>query len=256
MKRNMMQKILIVVLIIVTLMACGRHKVKPNLTAEKRMNRAMKMFKDGDYLDAKTEFHIIILNFPGGSLSDKAQFYYAECHFNLKEYILAIAEYEKLIRIYPNREYVDDAQYKIGLSNFKLSPKYSLDQTYTEKAVEEFQKFLEDYPESPLIPKANEVMRKCREKLAKKDFKNGESYRKRALYRSALVYYDHALENYYDTQYAEKSLWAKAECYRRMGDEKQAEKFYKLYLEKYPQSSKTKKIEDFLTSIKSNDSKE
>ena len=255
-----MRKIIVLpialLIVIMLVSSCGRHKIKPNISAEERMQVAEKMFNDKDYLDARTQFRIIILNSPGGSLSDKAQYYYAECHYKLKEYILAIAEYEKLVRRYSNSEYVDDAQYKIGLSNYKLSPKSALDQTSTEKAIEEFQKFLEDYPNSPLVPKVNEYMRKCRDKLAEKKFKAGESYRKRALYRSALVYYDYVLNNYYDTKFAEKSLWEKAECYRRLSDLEQAEKFYKLYLDKYPKSSKAEKIKELLSSINlSNDIK-
>lgn len=252
MKRNILLQILIVTLVTVAISSCGRHKIKPNISADERMEIAEKMFKDGDYLDARTQFRIIILNSPGGSLSDKAQFYYAECHFNLKEYILAIAEYEKLVRVYSNSEYVDDAQYKLALSYYKLSPKPALDQTNTEKAIVEFQKFLEDYPNSPLVAKANEFMIKCRNKMAEKKYKSAESYRKRALYRSALVYYDYVLDNFYDTKFAEKALWEKAECYRKMGESEQAEKFYKLYLEKYPRSSKNEKIKDLLSSIDTN----
>ncbi len=239
-----------VFLLMLLVAGCGRQKIRLNISNEERMKVAEKLFNDGDYLDARTQFRIVILNSPGGSLSDKAQFYYAECHFRLKEYILAIAEYEKLIRMYANSEYVDDAQFQIGLSYFKLSPKAALDQTYTEKAIEEFQKFLEDFPQSELVPKAKEYMKKCREKLALKNFKNGESYRKRALYRSALVYYDYVLDNYYDTKYAELSLWEKAECYRLLGDVEQSQKFYKLYMEKYPRSTKSERVKDILSSLK------
>ncbi len=252
MKKLIIYQLLLFVLLFVLLTGCGRHNIKPNISNEERMKVAEKMFNDGDYLDARTQFRIVILNSPGGSLSDKAQFYYAECHFKVKEYILAIAEYEKLVRMYANSEYVDDAQFQIGLSYYKLSPKAALDQTYTEKAVEEFQRFLEDYPSSSLVPRANEYMQKCRDKLAQKNFKNAESYRKRSLYRSALVYYDYVLDNYYDTKFAERSLWEKAECYRQLGEKEQAEKFYKLYLEKYPKSSKIDKAKDFLSSINTN----
>jgi len=248
MKKNSVREIIIVTLIFVALTSCSGHKIKPNLSAEERMKRAEKMFTEEDYLDAKTEFRIIILNYPGGSLSDKAQYYYAECHSKLKEYILAVEEYKKLIRAYPNSEYVDDAQYRIAMSSFKLSPKFSLDQTYTEKAIEEFQRFLEDYPGSPLVPEANNFLLKCRGRLAEKNFKVGESYRKRALFSSAIIYYDYVLDNFYDTSFAEKSLWEKAECYRQLGDETQAEKFYRLYLEKYPKSSRADKIKNLLSS--------
>jgi len=253
---NILRVIIVTILILLTVAACSRNKFKANLSMEQRMERAIKMFNDRDYLDAKTEFRIIILNFQGSTLSDKAQFYYAECHFNLKEYILAISEYEKLTRVFSNSEYVDDAQYKVALSYYKLSPKYALDQINTEKAIQEFQKFLEDYPYSTLVPEADKYMQKCREKLAKKHFRNGESYRKRTLYRSALVYYDHVLDNYYDTSFAEKSLWAKAECLKLLGQHEQAEKFYKLYLEKYPDSSRVSKIKNMLSDLRSNQSRD
>lgn len=254
MKKIVLYQLILFTLLILVLTGCGKHKIKPNISGEERMKIAEEMFNDGDYLDARTQFRIVILNSPGGTLSDKAQFYYAECHFKVKEYILAIAEYEKMTRIYANSEYVDDAQYQIGMSYYKLSPKAALDQSYTEKAIEEFQKFLEDYPGSDLVPKTNEYMRKCRDKLAQKNFKNGESYRKRALFRSALVYYDFVLDNYYDTKFAEKSLWEKAECYRQLSEAEQAEKFYQLYLEKYPDNVKAEKAKEFLSSIKANDS--
>lgn len=253
MKHNFQHYAILVLLIIIVVATCSRQKIRPNISIEERMKVAEKLFNDGDYFEARTQFRIVILNSPGGSLSDKAQFYYAECHFRLKEYILAIAEYEKLIRMYANSEYVDDAQFQIGLSYFRLSPKAALDQTYTEKAIEEFQKFLEDFPQSELAPRAKEYMRKCREKLALKNYKNGESYRKRALYRAALIYYDYVLDNYYDTKYAELSLWQKAECYRLLGEIDHSLKFYKLYMEKYPQGSKSSRAKEFLSILKTDD---
>ena len=248
MNKLIKQNTIILILILITLAGCGRKKVKLNLSPDERMAKAEKLFNAGDYLDAKTEFRIVILNFPGGSLSDKAQFYLADCHYQLKEYILAGEEYKKLIRAYPNSEYVDDAQYKIAMSYFKLSPKSSLDQNYTEKAIEEFQRFLEDYPNSDLIPEANKFMKKSREKLAEKNFRIAETYRKRTIFRSAIIYYDHVLDNYYDTPFAEKSLWEKAGCYQQLGDQEQADKFYRLYLDKYPKSAKAEKAKNTLSS--------
>ena len=246
MKKNTFRTVVVCLLIVVCAFSCGRNKIKSGLTVEERMKDAIRKFDDGDYLDVKTEFQIIILNYPGSSLSDKAQFYLAECHFKLKEYILASAEYQKLIRVYPNSDYVDDAQYKVALANFKLSPKYSLDQTNTEKTIVELQKFLEDYPNSELVKEANEMMAKCREKLAKKSYKSGVSYKKRSLYRSAVIYYEYVLDNYYDTSFAEIALFEKAECLKLLEDYEEAITFYQLFIEKYPENSRNEKIKNIL----------
>lgn len=249
------QYLLFFIMLIAILASCGRNRIKTTLTADERMKIAEKMFKDGDYLDAKTEFKIITLNFPGSTVSDRAQFYLGECHYNLKEYILASAEYQKLTRIFPNSEYVDDARYKIAMSNYQLSPKYSLDQTNTQKAIEEFQRFLEDYPNSDLVPEANKYMTKCREKLARKDYENAESYRKRRLYTAAIKYYDHVLDNYYDTKYAEKALFGKAEAYQKAGNMDEAAKYYQLYLEKYPDSAKISRVKNILSKMQTEEQK-
>ena len=241
--------LLLALVLLAILGSCGRNKLKATLTADERMRIAEKMYENGDYLDAKTEFKIITLNFPGSTVSDRAQFYLGECHYKLKEYILSSAEYRKLTRIFPNSEFVDDAQYKIALSNFKLSPKYSLDQTNTQKAIEEFQRFLEDYPNSDLVPEANKYMLKCREKLARKNYENAESYRKRAFFTAAIKYYDHVLDNFYDTKYAEKALFGKAEAFRKSGDLDQAIKYYQVFLEKYPDSSKISRVKNLLAKM-------
>lgn len=172
---------------------------------------ALKLFEKHDYLEARTHFRIITLNAPGSAFVDKAQFYLADCHFHIGEYIIAAAEYEKVLRLYPRSEYLDDAQYKIGFCYYKLSPKAALDQKYTHQAVEEFQKFLEDFPGSDLKEDAYNKLQELRSKLAKKAYSNAELYRNLSYYESAVVYYDEVLNHYYDTAYAEGSLFYKAQ---------------------------------------------
>ncbi len=251
--RMLLFRISILFILMLTLfISCGKKKLKPTASAEERMAYAEKLFKNGDYLDAKTEYRIITLNYPGSTISDKAQYLLAECHFKLKEYIIASAEYQKLIRMFPHSNYVDDAQYKVALCNYELSPKFSLDQEYTHKAIQEFQRFMEDYPNSDLLPDAKIYMRKCREKLAKKNFKNAEAYRKMAYYQSAIIYYDYVLDNYYDTLFAQKSLLGKAQCYKKLGKNEEALQYYQLYLEKYPKGAKIKQVKDEITKLSDN----
>jgi outer membrane protein assembly factor BamD len=208
-----------------------------------RFELAKKMFNNRDFFDAKTQFKILTLNNPGIHFIDEAQFYLAESHFNLKEYIIAIDEYSRLIRLYPKSQWVDDAQFKIALSDFKLSPKPSLDQTYTMQAVENFQRFLEDFPNSDLVPEAEKMLRISRTKLAKKEYKAGELYRKLHDYYAALVYFDSVLEKYYDTQFAHPALYWKGESLYKLNRKSEAYEAFRKLIEKYPKSKyKTKAL--------------
>ena len=214
--------------------SCAKNRMKPNATLEERMQEGMRLFEKGNYFDAKTQFRIITLSHSGSLLADKAQFYYAECHFNMKEYILSASEYERLIKVYPNSEYVDDAKYKLGLSYFKLSPKYSLDQEYTMSSIVQFQEFLEDYHTSELVPQVEKYLLEARNKLAHKIYASAEIYRKMAYYASAVIYYSKVLEEYYDTEYAPKALFWLGECDRKMEKFQESLDSFSEFIQKYP----------------------
>lgn len=215
------------------LAACGGGKLRANMTTEERMERALQLFDKHDYFEARTQFRIVTLNAPGSAIVDKAQFYLAECHFHMEEFIIAAEEYKKLLRLYAKSEYLDDAQYKVAMCYFKLSPKSALDQKYTWQAIEEFQKFMEDYPDSDLKAQAQAYLQQTRDKIAKKDYDNGELYRKLGYYESALVYFDEVLARFYDTKYAEPALYYKAEALHKIGKHDEARDAVYLLMDKY-----------------------
>jgi outer membrane protein assembly factor BamD len=242
--------------LIAALYACGGNKPRPNMTTEERFALALKMFKDKDYFDARTQFRIITLNAPGSSIVDQAQFYLAECHFHLDEFITAAAEYEKLLRLYPRSELLDDAQYRIGLCYDKLSPKADLDQKYTLKAIEEFQRFLEEFPDSEHAAEVYKKLSEARNKLAKKEFNTGNLYRKMDFCEAAIISFGEVLNFYYDTRYAEPALFYKAECLYKLQRYTQAREALEELLERFPQTSfqtQTKSLLNQISQLSSTD---
>jgi outer membrane protein assembly factor BamD len=219
------------------------------MTTEERFAFAMKLFKDKDYFDARTQFRIIILNAPGSNLVDQAQFYLAECHFHMDEFITAAAEYEKLIRLYARSERLDDAQYKIGLCYDELSPKSDLDQRYTYKAIEEFQRFLEDFPASEHVPEVQKKLSQARAKLAKKEYSTGNLYRKMAYYEAAVISFNDVLNRFYDTRYAEPALFYKGECLFKLQRYDEAKAALDELLQKFPKTSFRSQAQAMLNQI-------
>ncbi|MBN1466764.1 outer membrane protein assembly factor BamD [candidate division KSB1 bacterium] len=217
------------------LFSCTKSHMKPNATLEERMEEGMRLFEKGNYFDAKTQFRIVTLSHSGSLIADKAQFYTAECHFNMKEYILSASEYERLIKVYPNSEYVDDAKYKLGLSYYKLSPKYSLDQEYTLSSIVHFQEFLEDYHTSDLVPEVEKYLLEARNKLAQKVYASADIYRKMTYYGAANIYYSKVLEEYYDTEFAPKALFWLGECNRRQEKYQESLDAFAEFMQKYPE---------------------
>ena len=229
--------------------ACSRNKMKPDLTVDERMEQAIKLFIKKDYYNAKNQFRIITLSYSGHKVADRAQFYLAECHYYEKEYILAASEYERLIKVYPNSEYVDDAKYKLGVSYSKLAPKAALDQEYTEKAIKEFKEFLEDYYYSPLVDKVEKALQVAQNKLAKKKYEAATQYRKMGRLSAAIIYYTKVLESYYDSPYAPLAQYWLGECHRKLGEYAQAQEALNAFIEKYPTHELIGKARDRLKDV-------
>lgn len=218
-------------------------------SAEEHFKEAKRLFDKKKYYKAKMEFRLLVLNNQGSLIIEKAQFYLAETHLMMKEYILAIEEYEKLIRSLPRSQYVDDARYKVGMSYFKLSPHYALDQEYTLKAIDQFRQFIEEYPDSELRPEVQSKLAECVGKLAKKEYMTGNLYRKMNQYKAAVISFDVVLGKYEDTEFAELALFWKGDCYHRMNDFDTSEMLFKNFIRKYPESNMVPKANEKIEEI-------
>lgn len=216
---------------------CGKENVKYNeLSPEDQFAQTKRLFDKKDYYKAKMQFTVLVLNHPGSAIVESTQYYLAECHFFLKEYLLAVAEYEKLIKSLPQSDLVDDARYRTGLCYEKLSPSFGLDQEYTYKAINQYQLFLDDYPDSDLRPVVEAHLSACREKVAKKEYKMGELYRKMGYDTAAVISFNAVLDNYGDTSFADDALFWKAECLRKLDNRPQARNTYETLIATHPNS--------------------
>lgn len=84
---------------------------------------------------------------PKGIPVDKL-FKYAEALFDAQKYEYAFEEYSKILNLYPDNEYKDDAQYKLAECLSRSSSQWY--------AIEEWQKLISNYPGSKLVDAAKE----------------------------------------------------------------------------------------------------
>lgn len=239
MKKNLSVTLITVFLLVILswVAGCSASEETGSLSAEKRFEEGMKKFNDEDYLEAIEDFRIVALQYQGSALADDAQFYLGESRFQREEYILAAYEYEVLTRTMPTSEYVGKARFKRALCYYNLSPKSYLDQEYSKRAIDEFQSFIEYHPTDSLVSQAEAKIMELNTKLAKKEFDNGAVYMTMEYYKAAIVSFDHILEKYHDTPYAEQAQLKKAEAmfYRNKFTEAQQE--IEKFFTKYPSSA-------------------
>ena len=218
------------------LSSCSATKEVEQLTVEKRYAAAKSLFDGGDYLQAYEEFRIVTLQYQGNALANDAQYYMGECRFKREEYILAAYEYDVLIRTMPASPYVARARHAKALCYFRMSPSYNLDQNYTKQAIDEFQSFIEYHPTDSLVTDAEKKIGELNTKLAQKEYENGVTYIHMEYYKSAAASFDHVLEKYHDTPYAEQAQLRKAEAQLMRNRVRDAKTEIDKFFSKYPNS--------------------
>ncbi len=176
---------------------------------EKAYFIAKSNYDKKDYIEAIDDFNLVKLKFSGSSIIDKAIYYLGMSYFKREEYILANYEFETLVKNYPSSSFSQDARYMLAMCYYGLSPDYSLDQLYTKYAINEFQNYLELYPKGKYSAEADRRIKELKTKLAYKSLKSAELYFNLGNYKSALVYYDEILEEFFDSKYADDALYGK-----------------------------------------------
>ncbi|GAG82872.1 unnamed protein product, partial [marine sediment metagenome] len=89
------------------------------------------------------------------------------------------------------------------------SPPYQLDQSYTVKAIEEFQSFIDFFPIDQKVEEAERKISELNLKLAEKEFNSARIYEKMEYYNASMDYYTKVYETYHDTEFAPKALYRK-----------------------------------------------
>lgn len=239
-------KIIFIFIIGLILSGCTGSKDLSSLTPEERFALAKEKFDKKDYLEAINDFESIMIQFSGTGIVDDAQYYLAYSYFRRDEFIKAAYEFSKLIRDFPTSEYVKDAQFMLAESYYKLSPHFSLDQRFTEKAIEEYQAFIDFFPQDPRVKDAEAKIKELNDKLAKKIFETAEQYRKMNYTKSAMIYYDLLLEKYFDSRYSSQALYTKIKLLLEKSRNSEALQEAKRYLQRFPNGEYAKEVKKII----------
>ncbi len=244
----MLKKSLVFGLFLLLLWGCGSSIDTTDMSPEERLQYAISVYNDEDYIEAQKEFEAILLQYPGSNISDDAQYYLAMTRFQKGEYILAAYEFSKLIKNMPASEFVPQAQFNLAESYYQLSPNFNLDQKYTKKAIEEFQAFIDFFPLNEKVAEAERKINELNDKLAHKEYSIAVIYAKMDYYTAALKYFEDVFETYHDTEYGPMALYKRILLLLDRDKEEEAVADMKKFLDKYPENENVEDVKSLLNS--------
>jgi outer membrane protein assembly factor BamD len=220
---------------VITVTGCGSRPTLANLSAEELFEYGKEEYYDRDYLRALEYFQAIVYNYPGASVVDSAQYFLALSYFGTEEYELAQVEFNRLVLNYPSSVYFEHSIFMKAVSFFEGTPKhYGLDQADLREAITLFEDFIIDYPESELVPQAQEYLLTARTRLAKKFYNSAVVYNRMGAYQAAEIYYRKVVDDYTDTEFAPEATFHLAEMAYKQRRYDDARKRFEGFLVVFP----------------------
>lgn len=235
----------LLLLVLTMVAACSpKNAIRPGDTLEVAFAKAKTLYDKGKYGEAARAFETVLSLGRGSDTAREAQYLLADSYFKNKEYLIAAAEYKRFTTFYPRSELRMEADYMEAYSYYKISPRYKLDQTDTQRALELFRSFIGRYPEGEKTAEAAQILDELRNKLALKTIKAAEMYFNLKYYLSAALYYQFTVDKYPETAYAEQAQAQQILSYVLYADNsvdaKQAERYqmaidaYDTYVQLFP----------------------
>ncbi|GAB4494193.1 MAG: outer membrane protein assembly factor BamD [Saprospiraceae bacterium] len=230
------------------------ERVRVSGNPELILTKAFEYYEKEEYQRAQSLFELVLSNVRGTEKAERANFNYAYTHYHMKEYLLAAFYFRNFANTFINSQFREEAAFMSAYCNYKMSPVYRLDQTNTQKAIEEFQLFVNLFPKSPRVQECNNLIDEMRSKLEEKAFSEGELYFDLRQYQSAVISFDNLLRDYPESPDAERVRYLIAKSSFALSENSVVEKKNERYnetitrcndfLEKYPQSKYAKEIRD------------
>lgn len=208
-----MQKIRIRIAVVVLLAmffsitSCKYEKLLKTTDYKYKYNEALVYYEIGDYSRAQGLFEQLRPILQATKQADTVFFYNAYCSYYLGDLLLAAHYFEEFYRMFGNSHFALEAEYMSAYSNYLLSPKPSLDQSRTKKAINDFTIFISRHPDSEYTKKAHDIIKELRNKLVEKSFISAKLYYKLEKYNSAVIALNNSLEEFPDTKYREEIMY-------------------------------------------------
>jgi outer membrane protein assembly factor BamD len=189
--------------------ACKFNKIRKSTDIRKKYDAAIAYYEKKEYYKAALLLEDIIPYIRGTKESEIAQFYYAYCHYYMKQLSLASHYFKKFYDDFRNSQYAQESRYMHVRSLYEESAPYNLDQASTIDAINACQSFLNTFPNSIYFEECNKIIQELRIKLERKAFENANLYYRIRDFRAAVISFKNFQKGYPDSNYNEEAAYIK-----------------------------------------------
>jgi len=152
------------------------NKVLKSQDYDYRYEYAKECFAQGRYSTTVTLLQDMVTMLKGGDNAQESLYMLAMAQYMSRDYESAAQTFRKYGTSYPKGTFAEKASFYVGESLYESAPEPRLDQTPTNGAINAYQQFLDQFPESQLRPEAQRKLFELQDKLIMKEFLSAKLY--------------------------------------------------------------------------------
>lgn len=214
-----MKKLLYILSILFFITSCSEYQkvlkqkeIKPKFDmANAFYEESLETGKKSKMVKAIKLYEQILPTLQGKPQSQIVQYNIANALYNIEDFIQSGYKFERFTKAFPNSQKLEEAYFKSAESYYNLSPRYSLDQTDSKKAINKLQFYLDQYPDGQYFAEANEKLQELETKIERKYYEVAKQYHHTTRYKSAIYDFDNYLVEYPGSAYKEQAYYYKFE---------------------------------------------
>lgn len=209
MRINKTSKLILLFAVALLLGSCGEYnKILKSTDRDLKYTYAKKYFEEKKYSRSIALLEELVSFYKGMAQAEESLYLLGQSFYNSKDYLSSTQIFTTYYNTYPKGEYAEPALYYAAYGMYLDSPDPRLDQTKTYKAITEFQRYIELYPQTERAEQAKTYLFELQEKLAFKQLLAARLYLKLGNYmgnnyESSVITSREALKDYPYSQYAE-----------------------------------------------------
>lgn len=195
----------------------------------------------------------LINTYPDSEYLSKAKLAIANSYYSeggVSGLTQAEAEYKDFITFFPTAPEAPEAQFRVGMSHFRLMAKADRDQTEALLADAEFKEFLLKYPDSPLISRVKRRLRQTQEVLAQGEYYTANFYYMHGAYPAARSRFQEIIDKYPNFSGGDSTLFYLGQSLEHLRRGHEAIPYYSHVITDFPLSPLVPQAKERLTAMK------
>lgn len=202
-------------------------------------DRAIDDIKHGKQEVGRLNMQTLINTYPDSEYLAKAKLAIADSYYKeggTSNLALAVSGYKDFEVFFPFLPEATYAQMQVAMAHYRQMEKPDRDRTQALDAEEEFQIFLQKYPNDPLVPQARQHLREVQEVLAEGDYRIGYFYYVKGDRRAAATRLLTVTARYPLYSRTDHALWMMADIFEHSEHKEIATRYYTRIVKDYPLS--------------------